>query len=427
MYVQIFINIRWCLILLSISLQALAQDTKAPVYKASACCNEWQSYVPDSAYPEFDHQKILKINYHYIFDGVRTLDTSFIKDFLYDITIQVNHRFNNNAKMTLPPGNNTEVYPINVQIQISPDPDIPGDDGIYFHTDPDYAIFNKITSDPNSMMSPKQYDKYGMGKGKVCNIFFLEHPIDSIASKTYKAFNNGVGTTHWVKIAGLQQYKLQYDGKYPDVKNQLAVSFSGQLAHELGHAMGLPHTWNGNDGCEDTPKNSNCFNLNFPDKPECDEPTEISNNLMDYNSNQTALTPCQLAKINYNFSAENKSYAQILRPDWCVYDSSASITIKPGDIAEWKGYKKIYGDLILGRKARLTLHCRYSLPAGARIILYPGAELIMKNATLFNSCGQRFGGFLFKGPRKKKGKIIMDGTSRILDADLPPENCVVRQ
>ena len=57
--------------------------------------------------------------------------------------------------------------------------------------------------------------------------------------------------------------------------------------HELGHSLGLLHTWNQDDGCDDTPRNAGCWG------------DTCSNNMMDYNASQSALTACQLGIIHY--------------------------------------------------------------------------------------------------------------------------------
>jgi hypothetical protein len=103
------------------------------------------------------------------------------------------------------------------------------------------------------------------------------------------------------------------------------------LNHELGHLFGLRHTWgiDPREECEDTPEHDNCFGLieNEPDPTdekyaedpsryerdyekylECNEIEEVSNNVMDYNSNQSAYTPCQLEIVHKNLGTSNNAY-----------------------------------------------------------------------------------------------------------------------
>lgn len=58
------------------------------------------------------------------------------------------------------------------------------------------------------------------------------------------------------------------------------------IRHELGHNFNLYHSWY-SDYCSDTPSNSNCWNG-----------SNCSNNMMDYNASQSAITQCQLSRMH---------------------------------------------------------------------------------------------------------------------------------
>lgn len=76
-----------------------------------------------------------------------------------------------------------------------------------------------------------------------------------------------------------------------------AWSSAKLLNHEVAHNLNLRHTWNENDYCSDTPFNNNCWNINFPANTNCDDWCEISNNMMDYNFSQQAISPCQINRM----------------------------------------------------------------------------------------------------------------------------------
>lgn len=109
------------------------------------------------------------------------------------------------------------------------------------------------------------------------------------------------------------------------------------IAHEIGHNLGLRHTWNQNDRCDDTPMNPyhrdrsatsfQCWALNEPANGKCDEIEKCSNNMMDYNAYQNALTECQVAQIHYNIYRNRGNLQDI------IYTSDKTTNQIEGSIA----------------------------------------------------------------------------------------------
>lgn len=85
-----------------------------------------------------------------------------------------------------------------------------------------------------------------------------------------------------------------------------AIDISARtLNHEIAHLLKVRHSWIPNDGCGDTPPNPNCWEFGASDTtcpasaPNCcSDWSYLSNNLMDYNSYQPALTPCQIDRMH---------------------------------------------------------------------------------------------------------------------------------
>lgn len=113
---------------------------------------------------------------------------------------------------------------------------------------------------------------------------------------------SGFGDKKWMMLSNVFHFHMQNPSTYWPV---------GLVRHEFGHNLGLFHTWAGNDNCDDTPRNpcnlannpqgfEQCWNLNSPSGSCCDQITEVSNNVMDYNASQGALTQCQIERMHWH-------------------------------------------------------------------------------------------------------------------------------
>ncbi|HXH18590.1 MAG TPA: M43 family zinc metalloprotease [Chitinophagales bacterium] len=378
-------------------------------------CSQLMNYAPDQ---RFTPMRQLRVNIHFMNNAAGTINFSesegvdFAKNFLND----ANHRLQNNQPMSLPEGNYTPVLPIKYQYALTPDPAIPGDDGIYFHYDDEFACFNKKGAAKNTF-DTRMFEKYKVQAGSVLNIFLLEHCPDSIRSPTYKSSLDGVGMSTWVKVAGLKQHN--YDTIY-NTDGTFTVHGphynSNLLNHEVGHTLGLSHTWNTNDGCDDTPQNPGCWDQ-FSEP--CRESGIYSNNMMDYNNCQCALTPCQLAKIHYNFSRENTPQRKMLAPGWCAYQPEKSITIGRTEQVAWRSSMDLEGDIIINHGGELSVYCDVSLPKGAKIIVKPKGKLILHGAYLTNKCGDEWEGIEVWRSKKNEGEVIFLNNPRLDNVSNP--------
>ena len=128
--------------------------------------------------------------------------------------------------------------------------------------------------------------------------------VTNKAAVTYKTtsvhifISGGTSSSGWASGIGDRDY-IVMGGIYSKYQDWLVHSWANAsgLAHELGHSLGLLHTWNG-DGIDDTPNNNNCWNLNLGD-PNCDELEEASNNIMDYNASKSSLTLGQIHRAHF--------------------------------------------------------------------------------------------------------------------------------
>lgn len=382
-------------------------------------CADYLNYIPDTLHPEFTPMRYVRINCHFVnsTDSTQNFSEQEATLFVKELLNFVNYNLAHNQPMFLPSGNNTPVLPTQYRFVLQGEPDNTNDSGIYFHYNDTLFICNKKENrqrNPFSLFHAGQFDRFGLRKGEVTNVFFLEHPPDSLGSATYKFTTNGVGKPDWAKIIGAYYH---YRHRFQDQPNplQFTASFiAGLFNHELGHSLGLAHTWNQNDGCDDTPQHPNYWN--YPDAPE-DKQDQISNNVMDYNAYENAWSPCQIGKIHLNCSSNSTLQRRLLLPDWCTYKPDATIHINGGDTVEWLGAKDFAGDIIVHNRAQLTLRCNLSLPQGAGIKVCKRGTLFIDGGTITNTCNQKWQGIKVRGGIFTKSKIILQRNAQVLNAE----------
>jgi hypothetical protein len=308
--------------------------------------------------------------------------------------------------MSLPPGNETPVLPINYQYVIYPNPNDPHDNGVEVIFDTTLGYFNNKAS-TNGFYDGRIYQQHGVQKDSVLNVFVLQNHRDSIKSPTYKTSMQGVGFPQWLKLVGVYEFAKPTMDENGNWRYDGSGGMSALMNHELGHTLGLLHSWMG-DGCDDTPTNPNCWDQNTP---ACKQIGAYSNNMMDYNNCQCALTPCQIGKVQYNMASDNSTQRKLLMRNWCTYKADSTIDINESTV--WLSARDLEGDIVIGNMDTLTIKCRVSLPKEAKIVVKPKGVLLVDGGQLTNLCGDHWQGIEIWRRKKAKGQVFLTNGGQI--------------
>ena len=359
-------------------------------------CREAINYAPDLDYPLEYYKHQVKINVHFMdaesgkFNFERKDGVPYFKKLMKNAIM----RLEVNEKMNLPEGNETPVLPANFTYVLSDMDTEIGRSPYAFHKDDDLYWF--LSKGKNRNNSKKEVlTKYEQDKGEVLNVFIQPTHPDSVASDTYTVDITGIAMGTNVKIAGVYELGLP------------AWQHATNLNHEIAHILGLSHSWYRNDGCDDTPPNKNCWSSTG--KPPCEGP--VSNNMMDYNSSQMALTPCQIGKMHRNFHKSNSKHRKLLVSLWCEDDDTQAIIIDHD--RQWLGSKDLMNDIVVKSGNTLEIYCRVSMAKDRKITIEPGGTLKLYNAHLHNDCGDTWEGIDLQSTKKKSGKIEIYGECSI--------------
>ena len=367
-------------------------ERRVDAEKTNRGCRDIENHIPDPQYLDHYPMQYVRCVVHMMNSSDESNNYSGQEaiDWGESLIYACNQRNSKNTKLQIPPGNDYPVIPKLYRLKLVPDPDIPGHKGVYYHLDDEHYYY--VNSGKNRNRSNRGIiKKYAINPDSILNIFVMPHHPDSAKSTKYKALEQGIALGTSLKISGQWAQKRK------------AWQMAPLACHEIGHVLGLGHTWNMNDGCDDTPRHNNCWN--FSDTPPCD--TFVSNNMMDYNATQIALSPCQIGKIRRDFNRESSRRRKLLVPRWCHLQEDQDIIIT--DSIHWKGERDLQGNLTIADGGHLRVSCRLSLPQNSKILVHPEATLVLDQCLLHNSCGLEWQGIEIQSLGKKQGKVQVIG------------------
>ncbi len=379
--------------------------------KEKCSCLEYADNAPDLLHPEYTPHRFLKVNVHYFCrdDGSGNFSGKEAIEQTYGMIWAANEHLANNQKMNLPPGNQIVPRKTRYSYVLTGRYWVKGDSGIYVHKNT--LLYDSLMRLRYALnYRPTVLNKYFVSKDTVLNIFMIEPNPDSIKRGKMKMAGSGVGYSNCINI-----YSAYFNSRHPVINDKgdtIVVNHSwdghGALNHEIGHSLGLQHTWYG-DECADTPDNQNCFG------PETEGKCKFwSNNVMDYNLCQCAFTACQLGKVHTFFNKNGSTSRRMLEDRWCYnYSRDWSIVIKNGEKINFKSHRDYEGDLVIMDNSELTVHCMISLPPGANLIIAPGSTLILDGGAITQRCGKQWNNIIIMKKGKLHGSIFIKNDGKL--------------
>ena len=289
-------------------------------------------------------------------------------DVVSELLNVANQRMKSNASMHLPKGNNTPSLNAHIKYVIARADDGPG---IFFHYMNRPLTYRKKGKNKN-LYERKSFSSLSQSPDSVVNVFLLPFDPDQLQSGEQLIEQTAIALGAIIKIPGMYE------------SGQPAWSYAGIFNHEMGHILGLRHTWNVNDGCDDTPRHDNCWNKT--DHPPCNDVT--SNNLMDYNAHQSAITPCQIGRMHQRIAKPGTTAHSVARKDWCRGSNEETI-IEEEEIIQ--DVVRISGDLVIVKNAKLTISAPIFMGPKKNIVVQRGGTLILRNALITSSCDVPWG------------------------------------
>ena len=317
----------------------------------------------------------------FVFDQGRALSVAHI------LISEVNKRLRKNAKMNLPVGNETPVLDAHIQLNLE-------DENIFIH-------YDKIPFFRKKGRTSNQYNRdiinrYIEDSDPYLNIFMMPFDPAEIAAGVQRYDKSGIALGNSIKLAGIME------------SGRPAWDYGGLLMHELGHVLGLRHSWNNNDGCEDTPRHANCWS-NTGESP-CDQIE--SNNFMDYNTHQSALTPCQIKKMHATMASEGTKQHRLLEVNWC--DKLEGEILIKGE-QHWANPVYISKDILIQKDGILIVSSWLSMARDTKIKVQKGGQLLLNGGKIYNYCKDSWNG-IYAHP---KGLIRSRNNSLVEDVKSP--------
>lgn len=326
------------------------------------------------------------------------LDTALGPERIGDILYTANGLLKDLPRSWLPTGAPPPKAASRFRLATAANPSTPHGYDITFHYDAEVPL-HVHTGEALNIGDATAFRRYARRADSVLNVLLLPHdptpdaPLDKPAGVVGVAIGS-----RYVKLAAPW---LAYDHPWRHHRN---------LIHEVAHVYSVGHTWAQDDGCADTPRHRPCWNIDSP--PGCDS-SQLSNNLMDYTANASALTPCQIGRIHAAIAREGSRQRAFVAPDWCAVEASAPLELRDSFVL--RHATDLDRGVAIRDGGHLEVRCRLSIPAGQRITVHPGGSLTLAGGRIHNSCGKPWGGIYVAEDAAARGRLIWQEGSALED------------
>jgi hypothetical protein len=371
--------------------------------------NGYSNYCPDTTISGYTPWRIINVNVHFIAknDSSGNFDQTIGTEYAYQMINVANEFLRNNKPSQLPAGISIPIRPINLAYKLKGISNT--DNGIYFHYND--SIYNLFKANDNSLYNTYVFNKYGIQKGSVINIFMVEqNNLDTLPILKNPAGAVGISFGSFIKLHhSYFNYKRPKKDEMGNPVIQDGWSSAKSINHEIGHSLGLMHSWN-NDDCNDTPNNNNCYG--YDSLKDC---KVFSNNVMDYNYLQNSFSPCQIGKIHYLCTQYNSPQRKWLDSIWCTPISNQILWLNTKDTIIWSVDKELTNSIVLLNKTVLIVKGKLSIPKDCEIVVHPYSSLIIDRGQILNTCNLKWNGIRILKKARKRGSVKIYNNGKILN------------